>query len=601
MLGITINIKKISSAFALFKRAYSGYVGQIVITTLLGFLSGIASGIGIGMLIPVFYLVSGQQNLIDNSKLSGIISKTFSILHLGYNLPLILSLMVVLFAIKATVSLVTTYLTEKISGQYLEKMRGLSLRETLSSNWSYLMNQKIGYLDKIISDDSTYGAGILKNISETALRFTSLAAYTFIALNISVTITLISLGGGALIFFFLKPYFFKIRKLSGFLSQASKETSHHLNESLIGIKTIKAFAVEKPVVEKSYIQFEELRKAQIKSAYLSNLQGILFEPAALIFIALIFLFSYKTPDFSIVSFIVIIYLIQKIFSFIQAIQSKLNLINSALPYLHNMLQYQDETAHHQEIYSGKKQFKFNDTLNVKNLTFAYPTSDNILSGVSFLIKKGEMTGIIGPSGSGKTTLVDILLRLLKPQSGTVTSDDIDIDSIGLDEWRKNVGYVSQDVFLLNDTIEANIRFYNKSVSRSDVITASKTANIHNFIQELPDKLETIVGERGVKLSGGQKQRIALARALARKPSILILDEATSALDNESEALIQESINGLRGKISVIVIAHRLSTVMSSDSIIVLERGKIVESGSPQELLKDKGSYLYKSYHIAENR
>jgi ABC-type multidrug transport system fused ATPase/permease subunit len=213
------------------------------------------------------------------------------------------------------------------------------------------------------------------------------------------------------------------------------------------------------------------------------------------------------------------------------------------------------------------------------------------------VQKGEMIGIIGPSGAGKTTLVDILLRLLKPQNGIILADDVDIDSIDLDSWHKNVGYVSQDIFLLNDTIEANIKFYSNSVSQNDVIAASKMANIYDFIQELPNKFDTPTGERGVKLSGGQKQRIALARTLARKPSILILDEATSALDNESEKRIQEVIENLKGKMTVLVIAHRLGTVMNCDNLLVLDKGKIIEEGKPQELLKDKESYFFKMYNI----
>lgn len=302
-----------------------------------------------------------------------------------------------------------------------------------------------------------------------------------------------------------------------------------------------------------------------------------------------------------VSFIVIIYLVKNMFSFIATIQSKFNGINRALPYLEIMLAYQAATEQHQERSSGNKPFKFSGSLKIQDITFTYSEAhSNILSAVSFSIQKGEMLGIIGPSGAGKTTLVDILLRLLKPQKGIIMIDDIDIDSISLGSWRKNIGYVSQDVFLINDTVEANIRFYSNSVSQDDIIATSKMANIYDFIEELPKKFNTLVGERGVKLSGGQKQRIALARALARKPSILILDEATSALDNESEALIQKSINDLKNKITVIIIAHRLSTVMNSDKIIVLDNGKVIEIGTPQELIKNQDSYLYRSYHVSHN-
>lgn len=599
---MVVNTKKFGYALSLFKRAYKGYGLQIAITTILGFVSGLASGIGISMLIPLFSFVVGRNNLNSADKLSQIVEKIFNFLHLGYNLSFILIVTILLFVTKAIISLTTSYMNTKIAEQYLEDMRSLSIRKTLMADWPYLMNQKVGYIDNVILNDAAGGASILKNISEAILRFTSLTAYAIVAFNISSVITAISLGSGILIFLSLKPYFYKTRKLSEILNKAQKETSHHINESSIGIKTIKSFAVESQVSNKNYVYFDKLKKAQIKSSFLGDFQGILFEPASLIFISLVFIFSYKNPAFNMVSFVVIIYLIKNIFSFIQAIQNKFNSINAALPYLEVMLAYQDAAEQHKERPSGNKSFKFNESLKIKEITFAYPeTNYNILSGVSFSVQKGEIVGIIGPSGAGKTTLVDVLLRLLNPQRGIILADDVDVNSMDLNSWHKNVGYVSQDVFLLNDTIEANIRFYSNSISQDDIVAASKMANIYDFIQELPDKFSTQTGERGVKLSGGQKQRIALARALARKPQILILDEATSALDNESEALIQRSISDLKGKVTVLVVAHRLSTVMNSDKIIVLDSGKIVETGTPQELIKNQDSYLYKSYHAAQNQ
>ena len=195
-----------------------------------------------------------------------------------------------------------------------------------------------------------------------------------------------------------------------------------------------------------------------------------------------------------------------------------------------------------------------------------------------------MVGFIGPSGVGKTTIADLLLRLFQPQTGAIMLDDTNIQEIALNAWRNKIGYVPQEVFLLNDTIENNIRFYNDSISHEDIIMSAKMANIFETIEGLPHGFQTEVGERGVKLSGGQRQRIALARTLARKPEILILDEATSALDNESETLIQKSINGLKKKITIIIIAHRLSTVMNADHLFLLDNGKITKEGPPQELL-----------------
>jgi len=592
-------VSKTYKALVTLKYAFWKYKFQFLIMTGLGFFGGMLGGLGIGMLIPLFAFVT-EQDGPGASTFHHFVSKTFEFFHLGYNLPLILGLMVALFIAKAGVVILVSYINEVIDARYVRDNSSMLFKKTLGANWTFLTNQKVGYLDRIISSDVALSGGILMCISDALVRIATLASYAFIAFKISVPITAISMIGGVLIFAFLKPLYFKARKLSRFMNTTNKEMSHHINESLIGAKILKSFAVEPDAAKKGFLYLDALSKVQVKASLIANFQGALFEPVSLIFISGLFVYYYKSPDFNVASFAVIVYLIQKMYSFIQAIQGKINTINSSYTFLNTMLEYRDNVEKYQERSSGNEPFKFERSISVENVAFTYPNIElNTLSGIDFTIKKGELIGIIGPSGAGKTTLVDLFLRLLKPQSGHIKVDDINVDSIDLGDWRKNIGYVSQDIFLLNDTIEANIRFYNESISHEDIVTAAKMANIYDFIQELPNKFETQVGERGVKLSGGQKQRISLARVLAKKPSLLILDEATSSLDNESESLIQEAINGLKGKITVLAIAHRLSTVMNSDRLIVLDSGKLIEIGTPDELIKNSDSYLYKSYHVKD--
>ncbi|MBI4778850.1 ATP-binding cassette domain-containing protein [Candidatus Falkowbacteria bacterium] len=236
-------------------------------------------------------------------------------------------------------------------------------------------------------------------------------------------------------------------------------------------------------------------------------------------------------------------------------------------------------------------------MEFKNVGFSYDQSKLILKNVSFTIKKGEMVGLIGPSGAGKTTIVDIILRLFNPNKGEISIDGENINKIKINDWRKNIGYVSQDIFLKNDTIANNIKFYNDSITDEEMVEAAKMANIYDFILSCPDKFSTVIGERGFLLSVGQRQRIVIARILARRPEILILDEATSALDNESEVLIQKVIENLKNKITVLLIAHRLSTVMNCTKLLVLQNGEIKEQGSPEELMADPNSYFFKVSNI----
>ena len=200
-------------------------------------------------------------------------------------------------------------------------------------------------------------------------------------------------------------------------------------------------------------------------------------------------------------------------------------------------------------------------------------------------------GIIGPSGGGKTTLADLVLRLFEPTAGTITLDGVPLGEIQLAQWRHRVGYVSQDAFLMHASVRDNIRFFDDTISDADIESAMKDAHIYEEIMQLPEGLDTVLGDRGVRLSGGQRQRVALARALARKPSVLVLDEVTSALDSELEREIKRVIEALRGRITLISIAHRVSTILDADTIVVLKDGAVEESGSPQEMLANTNSYL----------
>ncbi len=235
---------------------------------------------------------------------------------------------------------------------------------------------------------------------------------------------------------------------------------------------------------------------------------------------------------------------------------------------------------------------FSNLIEFRQVSFDYPgTQKSVLRNLSFSISKGDVTAIVGPSGSGKSTIINLLMALYGPKSGEIYVDGVDLCALSISDWRRLIGIVDQDVFLLNTTVAENIKFARDDASQLDVVAAAKKAHAHEFIEELEEGYETNAGDRSVKLSGGQKQRITLARALLRKPSILILDEATSALDTDSEKLIQETLREMRGEITTIIIAHRLSTVMNADKLLVIQDGEIVEQGSPTQLIKQEAGYF----------
>jgi ABC-type multidrug transport system fused ATPase/permease subunit len=241
--------------------------------------------------------------------------------------------------------------------------------------------------------------------------------------------------------------------------------------------------------------------------------------------------------------------------------------------------------------------KISGDLSFSNVVFAYPSRSEltVLNDISFDAAAGQKVAIVGPSGSGKSTMAALILQFYHPQSGTILFDGKPATEYALTDIRNQVAIVPQDVMLFGGTIRENIAYGKLSASDDEIIQAAQRANAHQFITSFPEAYETIVGERGVKLSGGQRQRIAIARALLKNPSILILDEATSSLDSESERLVQEALEELMKNRTSIIIAHRLSTIREADKIIVLEKGKIIESGNHQELMtNEQGLYRYLS-------
>jgi ABC-type multidrug transport system fused ATPase/permease subunit len=271
-----------------------------------------------------------------------------------------------------------------------------------------------------------------------------------------------------------------------------------------------------------------------------------------------------------------------------------NNVTASLPSFEQIDSLKQEAELLKEKSTGKKITSFSSGLYLTDLSFSYNGKENVLSNINIDIPKGSMVAVVGHSGSGKSTLIDLIMGFYFSQKGDLRVDKNNINEISLRDWRMLLGYIPQQPFLFNISIRENLLWANNDARDSDVEHACKLANAEEFILNLDDQYDALVGERGVKLSGGEAQRICLARALIKRPQVLILDEATSSLDSHSELLIKKSIDNLAGETTVICIAHRLSTIQSANRVYHLEAGKIIEEGTFKELMNSKESSFRKT-------
>lgn len=590
-------VKGAINFYWLFRQAFSRYKLQIIALAIFGFIAGLLEGLGVNALIPLFSFALGDSQG-PTDLISRQIAKFFALFDFELSVPLLVGFITTVFVLKAVFSLLLEYLKLRIITDYEEKTRRGLFEKFLQADWMHLIREKLGHLETILTVDVPNAATLLGQAGGAITTATGLAIYVFIAFNISAPITLITMVLGLLIFISFRPILVKIKILAAERNRVMKETAHFVSENILGMKTVKAMQVADAVGKKGRMLFSNLRRSTFQVPFLKSISNSVIEPIAVIFVSLIFAFTYRRPDFNLAMLIAIVYLIHRMFVYIQQFQGVAHTISSFSPYLASVVRYNQEAAEHREAILGKKPFVFDDRLEFDHVSFGYGRGDKVLSDVSFTLKKGQLAGLIGPSGVGKTTITDLLLRLLEPSTGQISLDGVPAHEINIQVWRAQIGYMSQDIFLLNDTIANNIRFYDPRVTDDDIRDAARSVNLEQFISGLPAQFETIIGERGIQLSGGERQRVVLARVLARRPQILILDEATSSLDNESEAQIQKVIRSLGGRVTVLVIAHRLSTIAEVDQMIVLDQGRVKEIGTPKTLLADADSYYSRMQSLA---
>lgn len=508
--------------------------------------------------------------------------------------------LIVVFSLKNLFLYINKQLIYRIQSKATKNLRDDVFHSIIEMHLDYFNKRRTGGLMNHVYHDVE---SVQRSISSTFINFVqnpfSIVVYVGVLFVLSWKLTLFASGVSLVIFFVISIIGKRVKKLSKIFREGMGNMNSVLQEKFNGIKVIKSSGFEDVEIGRFKDFTKDFRRLDLKIYRLKNIISPLNETLLVAAVALVLWFGGLQVFEGAMTANELLVFAFSLFSAMGPIK-KLGEANTKI---------QGGMASAErlfEVIDAEPQVK-NGTLSINGLAkgitfndvcFKY-ASDNavphVVDHVSFEIKKGEIVALVGQSGSGKSTIVDLLLRFYDVDSGSISIDGIDIREYDYKKLRSMIGVVSQEVILFNDTIEQNIAYgVHGEVKHERVKSTAKLANAEQFIEEKPLRYETVIGDRGVQLSGGQRQRLAIARAMIKNPDLLVFDEATSALDNESEKVVQNAINHALKDRTALVIAHRLSTVRNADRIIVLDKGRVVESGTHEELLSRNG--LYKMYY-----
>ena len=556
--------------------------------------NGFFEGLGITLLFPLLNRVgigdSGQQ-----AALTRFFDRIFSAVGLPQIPAVLLVVIIGTFLVQYGVFLLQARLAADLQHRYTSIWRQSLFHSIMRARWRFFVSNKSGELVNTLIGETNRLSGAFYLTVQLAAAGVITLVYVLIAMLVAWQITLALLFVGAGLFLFSRGLMNRGHRIGMEISRRSEDLQILANEFLSGAKLIKASATEEMANARFSKIVSKLYKLYFWGSFHPSLTRAIFEFAAVCALTLTLVVGTQQFRIDPATILIVLALFLRLYPRLSTVQQNLQILSLHLPAISTITETAERAVLEAEnVDMGTLPPEISGSgvdIRIEGLTVKYGEIE-ALSRVSLTLPSGSSVGIVGGSGAGKSTLVDCLLGLVEPESGEITVNSVVLRNLPLGTWRRHVGYVAQDTFLFNASILENIRWGNQAASEDEIIRAAKCSGLDEFINSLPDGYRTVVGDRGVRLSGGQRQRIGLARALVNQILLLILDEATSALDSESERYVLEAIEKLQGQMTIVTIAHRLSTVRNTDRIYVLESGRIVEHGNWEQLLKDDTRFRY---------
>jgi ATP-binding cassette, subfamily C, bacterial len=542
--------------------------GQLLWLLVLMIAGALTDGIGIVMLVPLLSAMTP-----DNT--SGFGREVFDTLGLTHSIPLLLAIFVALVTIRSIILFVLIQTRTTMQHQLVDQLRRRCYAGLLGAEWRWLSSQRSGDHNAILTTNiAAVGVGFDQMIGLFANTL-MIAAYVLAALYLSWATTLTAIGLGALTLLLMTGFRKRATHFGGIINNANRDLHRHVQQGLSSIRLAKIFGKEHYLDDGFTSAIDAVRLTKMSySRDTASGQAVIQIGAALLLAVLAYaaIVLWKMP---LIVLLPLLLVFIRLAPMLAAIQQGWNHALHALPALEDVHALIDDAQSHAEPAPTAQVINLHQAISFSDVSFAYSGSETAaLQNISVSIPANTTTAICGESGSGKSTFADLVMGLLEPESGTILIDDIPLTGAHRKGWRERVAYVEQSPVLFHDSIRANLLWGKAGASDAELIKVLKQASAE-FVLTQPGGLDAIVGDDGMRLSGGERQRITLARALLRRPALLILDEATSALDPENAAAVRAAIAALHGSMTIILIGHQMSIRDGADQVIVLDNGRII--------------------------
>ena len=540
------------------------------------FAAGLTEGIGLILLLPLLASTGLESGAISNNPISTLINNSFAAIGISPGLLPLLVIFLLLILGRSVLSYYRDTYLHKMQLEFVDAL-GAKLHESFGkARWSFLMQQRSSDFSHILTKD-VFRVGIGTQLLLQAIVSLSLvSAYLLTSFYLSPYLTFLVVLAGAFLLWLLSGYRKRALKLGKEQTVSGQAVFASVNEFLGGIKLVKSYNAESHYLRYFKQAAESQRSKQLAFRRNSSFAQQSFQLGSAVLLCLFFYCAielFKTPMSQL---LVLSLIFVRLMPLLSGLQRNYEQIMHMLPAYAAVSELKQACEAEAEVgIDASEPLNLQRSIQLREMSFAYKEDGRVFDRVNVTIPAHQTTAIIGASGEGKSTLADILAGLMLPDAGEVLIDSSPLSEQNLLNWRNQVAYVPQDVFLFHDTLRANMLWVNPQADDETLWEVLELAAAKPFASKLPRGLDTVIGERGIRLSGGERQRIALARALLRKPDLLILDEATSALDNENEQKIRDSLNRLHGKMTIVLIAHRMTTVASADQVLRVKDGQVM--------------------------